>query len=986
MILRRAKLTIASWHFSLLFCLCVLIAPLLVSSKNDEGFRVAFTKRSAFRELSDPVELGPHYDADLDALVTTVTLRVKLKRLVTPLWLEAEEEGNRIEKNQNVPTFFFTYTGRVYEMDNYDLELSHPIDDFYSTMNSSTLNFDGLTLLASAIPGPTLRVAPGGFLRLRLINDLGPDENKDKRRGSQKESRNASKNDSTILTSRFPDSMFYTMHHPNITNMHFHGLHCDPFIDNPFVALAPKSSPNAGSRSPQENEHEYLVPIPPDHVPGLHWYHAHSHGSVYFQLMGGLFGALSVEDGESTKSYVLGGEKIAPPNKERANDSCERYYRPWLSKIPSHLVVFNLYRLGPGKGKESCDGQTMEELDELIGNSVQPSDAKMLQRTEDGRLAEVAQGNNPENLFLVNGQHRPVLRIREGQPTLLRMVFAAGACELNISFPLIYDSPILPDDSSSGKGTSNEDTLASEQLCDIYPVAVDGVPFNLTWIPPSSKYDLDKSKHSPPKKGPVLSPVNATSWLYFTPATRHEVVVVCSRRGKFSLDSNNQSLLDKPQPVRNQVGEVIFFLEVISQPTERDGRTDEPILDKDAERKSLKNGGGRKKKIHPFPGEALPTENISHFLFPIIENHDLHDSCGSDHRGDLEAPKYLTVADTRNLTELRRRNHTNHTHSDSKTSEPNKFAEQNPDEVLSSSVFNWDISLSQRFILPSSGANSKSSTIRPFYGLGEGRDCRTFLTSPDKSRGVVFKSDAPFLEKEDDFYPAGNENQSSCYYHPFEGPRGETNMSAYHGFVVPLNGVVEVHIFGDPTDEMPHPFHFHVNHFQFLSFIPRPNGVHAHHVDQLRSFGIWPGQWRDTIPILDGETIIRWRAADYHGEILYHCHMLSHEDRGMMSSYFIIHPKSSLTKTWLNQMREHLHVLATAITLAILSLFFGLLFWRRWRKDSIINENHRESGLCVDGGVKSEKFRSNSHLLAAKNQYPGPQYGGVFSSDANLGV
>ncbi len=95
-------------------------------------------------------------------------------------------------------------------------------------------------------PGPTLRVAPGDLLRIRLTNHLDVP-----------------------------------------TNLHTHGLHVSPQGngDNPFLSIA------AGSAF------DYSYRIPADHPTGTYWYHPHHHGYIADQLFGGLAGALLVDHG-----------------------------------------------------------------------------------------------------------------------------------------------------------------------------------------------------------------------------------------------------------------------------------------------------------------------------------------------------------------------------------------------------------------------------------------------------------------------------------------------------------------------------------------------------------------------------------------------------------------------------------------------------------------------------------------------------------------
>jgi len=66
-----------------------------------------------------------------------------------------------------------------------------------------------------------------------------------------------------------------------------------------------------------------------------------------------------------------------------------------------------------------------------------------------------------------------------------------------------------------------------------------------------------------------------------------------------------------------------------------------------------------------------------------------------------------------------------------------------------------------------------------------------------------------------------------------------------------------------------HPFHIHVNDFQVIAFDGAP----------VRSRG-----YQDTVALPpDSEITIRLRFDDYDGKFVYHCHILSHEDFGMMA-------------------------------------------------------------------------------------------------------
>ena len=75
------------------------------------------------------------------------------------------------------------------------------------------------------------------------------------------------------------------------------------------------------------------------------------------------------------------------------------------------------------------------------------------------------------------------------------------------------------------------------------------------------------------------------------------------------------------------------------------------------------------------------------------------------------------------------------------------------------------------------------------------------------------------------------------------------------------------------TGSMTHPFHVHTNKFQIIS----QNGQPLDYV-----------AWKDVVSVTPGETVrIRMAFRDYTGKTVYHCHVLDHEDRGMMGTLAI---------------------------------------------------------------------------------------------------
>lgn len=93
-------------------------------------------------------------------------------------------------------------------------------------------------------PGPTLKVRPGDFLRIELINDLSEE-----------------------------------------TNLHTHGLHVSPLTPSDNVLL----------HIPPGERFVYEYTIPRDHPGGTYFYHPHHHGLATNQVFKGMAGLLIVE-------------------------------------------------------------------------------------------------------------------------------------------------------------------------------------------------------------------------------------------------------------------------------------------------------------------------------------------------------------------------------------------------------------------------------------------------------------------------------------------------------------------------------------------------------------------------------------------------------------------------------------------------------------------------------------------------------------------
>jgi hypothetical protein len=211
--------------------------------------------------------------------------------------------------------------------------------------------------------------------------------------------------------------------------------------------------------------------------------------------------------------------------------------------------------------------------------------------------------------------------------------------------------------------------------------------------------------------------------------------------------------------------------------------------------------------------------------------------------------------------------------------------------------------------------------------MGGGEDCGAVW------RGEVPASAAALVRRYNDSTLVSN----PCRFRSFsanghtDGGRGSGSdpfdARWGYGFVAPLEGLAEIKLYGmgvrapknassssssSSSEEHHHhhggevhPFHVHAHHMQVVSFEPTNRASSNGGVpgaEQVASAAVIAadddlfriGQWRDVVPSLDGEMVLRFRvdaAPDDSGgrgggATVLHCHTLAHEDRGMMDAFY----------------------------------------------------------------------------------------------------
>ena len=95
-----------------------------------------------------------------------------------------------------------------------------------------------------------------------------------------------------------------------------------------------------------------------------------------------------------------------------------------------------------------------------------------------------------------------------------------------------------------------------------------------------------------------------------------------------------------------------------------------------------------------------------------------------------------------------------------------------------------------------------------------------------------------------------------------------------------------------------HPFHIHVNPFQIISMIDPDSGVDVSAAGSGSVYAGLQGQWKDTLFVPTNPfgqpfvVTVRTRYRRYIGTFVLHCHILDHEDFGMMQALTISMPAS----------------------------------------------------------------------------------------------
>lgn len=256
------------------------------------------------------------------------------------------------------------------------------------------------------LPGKTFVFKPGDLLQIELNDQLNVSTSEALRSFEQ-----------NVDTSFDTDEILEGVHHEiniphnaNNTNLHVHGLHVDPTIDDVELILIPRDESPADYNdrlqskmpgwNPKTKKGEYWrwgyrYRVPRLHLPGTHWYHAHKHGSTAIHVENGMAGAFVINPLNDPK-YPLSRPVVRQGNTASHRDDV--------------VIMQEITNFGQQQGR--ARGPVIPEDNDTLGAASAGT----------GKTAK--HGNSTD--ITVNGIHQPTVKLKSGELQRLRLVNASA--------------------------------------------------------------------------------------------------------------------------------------------------------------------------------------------------------------------------------------------------------------------------------------------------------------------------------------------------------------------------------------------------------------------------------------------------------------------------------------------------------------------------------------------------------------------------------
>ena len=241
-----------------------------------------------------------------------------------------------------------------------------------------------------------------------------------------------------------------SLHWPNTSNIHTHGLHIDPEVDTVLLKVHPGDS------------HTYHYVIPDNHSSGLNWYHTHSHGSSALGVMGGQHGALIVAPLASNPENLPASYLAA--TKTLMVLSHVQFYQITVTANGVTQISQGCSNGGGCSVAQGCAAGTTE-------SPFAPFRSYSYIELGNEMLNQMSPNPNYYNstapdVYLVNGQMTPSITMSVGEYRVIQMVHAGGAYFLEFQ---------------------------QGQICTWQVIAIDGIYLKEVRTPSSSKFLMQQA-------------------------------------------------------------------------------------------------------------------------------------------------------------------------------------------------------------------------------------------------------------------------------------------------------------------------------------------------------------------------------------------------------------------------------------------------------------------------------------------------------------
>lgn len=230
----------------------------------------------------------------------------------------------------------------------------------------------GLSRGVQMIPGPTLRFKPGDLVNVKIINELNPARYADLDVFESYQNQNVAK-DEELATIPIHGELNIP-HNLNNTNLHVHGLHVDPSKDDVTIVIVPEGADTTLYDAPHTHspvtdtadlnpwsipdqgikagEWLYSYKIPKDHLPGTHWFHPHKHGATSAQVENGMAGTIVIQEPQDSS--------IIPYTAAQRTE-----FEAWSAEHDRVLAIQEISNYGLQQGDASSMGNSVESANSV---------------------------------------------------------------------------------------------------------------------------------------------------------------------------------------------------------------------------------------------------------------------------------------------------------------------------------------------------------------------------------------------------------------------------------------------------------------------------------------------------------------------------------------------------------------------------------------------------------------------------------------------